>query len=223
MGHTGVRAPGSTAARPDARRGPSGVGAAAPRAAEGSGAPAGHAGEGPVRLVEEVFAARSRGEVKAAAARLEAAGEAGRAALCAEARRRGVALPADAEGWPAKRLVRACLDRAGEAQVLRNPIHRDEAFTCAVCGREVPAGGRRPRDHCPHCLWGQHVDVVPGDRAAACGGLLRPLRAGPDGHGGWAIDYRCEACGASRRNRVLHDLDPPDDRALVRALVARHG
>lgn len=171
----------------------------------------------------EVFEARSRGEVKAAAARLDAEGEGARAALCAEARRRGVALPEEAAGWPAKQLVRACLDREGEARVRRNPVHRDEAFTCRVCGRGVPAGGRRPRDHCPHCLWSEHVDVVPGDRAAACGGLLRPVRAGPDGRGGWALEYRCEACGATRRNRVLDDLDPPDDPARVRELVAQQG
>lgn len=204
LGHTGARRHGSLPVSPPAPPPEAGPPVVAP-------------------LAERVFAARSRGEVKAVAALLEEGGGAARAALCAEARRRGVTLPDDAEGWPAKRLVRACLDRADEAQVRRNPVHRDEAFTCLVCGREVPAGGRRPRDHCPHCLWSQHVDVVPGDRAEGCGGLLRPVRVGLDGRGGWAIDYRCEACGAARRNRVLDDLEPPDDPARVRALVAAAG
>ncbi|MSP56847.1 MAG: RNHCP domain-containing protein [Myxococcales bacterium] len=101
-----------------------------------------------------------------------------------------------------------------------NPIARDEAFRCQHCDRDVPVGGRRPRDHCPWCLHSLHVDIVPGDRAAGCGGLLVPSGVEPSAKG-LDILYRCDRCGAARKNRVLDDLTVPDDPAAVRGLVAR--
>ncbi len=165
-----------------------------------------------------VLAARSRGDIKAAGAWLDGPGAAFRAALVERARRAGAELP---EGWEAldgKRLLRAALARTDEAQVRTNPIARDEAFVCAHCGRQVPVGGRRPRDHCPWCLRSLHVDVVPGDRAADCGGVLVPEALEPAGKG-MMIVYRCTTCGVSRRNRVLDDVVPPDDPSALRALV----
>jgi len=49
-------------------------------------------------------------------------------------------------------------------------------------------------DHCPACLWGRHVDVNPGDRAADCGGMMKPARVFKKGDG-YAIEYVCEKCG----------------------------
>ncbi len=47
-----------------------------------------------------------------------------------------------------------------------------EAFVCKVCGRTVPpeGAGSEYRNHCPYCLSSLHLDTVPGDRAAGCGG-----------------------------------------------------
>lgn len=161
------------------------------------------------RSIPALLAARTRGEVKAAGAWLDGEGWGSRAALVAAARAAGAEVPDEALAWPGKKLLRACLDRAGSAQVRRNPVAVDEGFTCAACGREVPPGGRRPRDHCPWCLVSVHVDVVPGDRAAGCGGLLRPVGVERK-DGTWDLVYRCERCGAARRNRVLDDVDVPD-------------
>lgn len=161
---------------------------------------------------------RSRGDLKAAGAWLDGAGQSWRAELVARARRAGAVFPDDWATLDGKRLLRAALDRSAEAQVRTNPIARDEAFTCAHCGRDVPLGGRRPRDHCPWCLRSLHVDVVPGDRAAGCGGLLVPEALEPSPKGAM-LRYRCAACGHVRRNRVLDDLDPPDDPSALRALV----
>lgn len=165
--------------------------------------------------VAELLAVRARGAVKQAGAWLDGEGRGARAALVAEARARGAAVPEDWEAWSGKKLLRACLARAEGAQVRTNPIHRDEAFTCLHCGREVPPGGRRPRDHCPWCLYARHVDVVPGDRAAGCGGLLVPVGVA-DG----VLHYRCARCGVARRNRVLDDVSPPDDPQALVALAA---
>ncbi len=94
----------------------------------------------------------------------------------------------------------------------RNFVGRtNEGFVCGRCGLHVQplAGGFR--NHCPRCLWSRHVDEVPGDRAAHCGGLMAPVRVEPDAKRGWMIVHRCLRCGATRRNRAaLGDRHQPD-------------
>lgn len=165
----------------------------------------------------------SRGEIKRLGEEWERQGQtpegqAARAARVEAARTRGVEVP---EGWeelPGKKMVRLLLDRAGESQIRKNPIHRDEAFVCGHCGAAVPVGGRRPRDHCHRCLYSLHVDTVPGDRAVGCGGLMAPVGVEQEA-GILRLRYVCQRCGAERRNRVLGDVEPPDDRQRVRALM----
>jgi hypothetical protein len=94
----------------------------------------------------------------------------------------------------------------------------NDAFTCDFCGREVaPLAGGGFRNHCPHCLWSRHVDRVPGDRAAACGGLMEPVALEGSAASGWTILHRCRRCGYEGRNRAaLDDPEQPDswDRLL---------
>jgi len=169
---------------------------------------------------------QSRGEIKQLGAKLDA-DPALRAAALALLQARGLVVGVDeddAEGADpgevaGKRIVRALLDRAAGAQVRTNPIHRDEAFTCGHCGAAVPPGGAPVRDHCPACLRSLHVDVVPGDRAAGCGGLLDPVGLLLESGGVRVILHRCRACGAERRVRAHPgDAWPPslDPRALPR-------
>ena len=161
--------------------------------------------------VERLFAhSETRGEVKRWGATLDLPGsEALRMALVAEARARGVDLPNEAVSWPGKRLLRRALGRDELAQVVRTLTRIDEGFRCAHCGAEVPRHGRTARNHCPHCLRSMHVDVFPGDRAAACGGVLDPvgleLRRGHP-----FIRFLCQRCGAIRVNRALLDGAVPD-------------
>ncbi|MDD5489439.1 MAG: RNHCP domain-containing protein [Candidatus Moranbacteria bacterium] len=68
---------------------------------------------------------------------------------------------------------------------------RIEDFVCEKCGSEVKGNGYT--DHCPVCLWGRHVDVNPGDRAASCGGMMEPMRVNKKGDG-YTINYRCAKC-----------------------------
>jgi len=85
---------------------------------------------------------------------------------------------------------------------------RIEDFTCKICGEKVK--GRGYTDHCPYCLFSQHVDVFPGDRQAACGGLMTPIgitkRKGKE-----QILYRCQQCGYQRFNKVA----PEDNREKI--------
>lgn len=69
---------------------------------------------------------------------------------------------------------------------------RIENFICEKCGTEVQGNGYT--DHCPACLWGKHVDVNPGDRAASCGGMMKPIRAEVKS-GKYLLYYICKKCG----------------------------
>jgi hypothetical protein len=79
------------------------------------------------------------------------------------------------------------------------------------------SGANQRANHCPACLWSQHVDVNPGDRAAACGGAMRPI-----GHeavrGRIMILQRCETCGFERRNQMGKD----DDMAVLIRLAGEN-
>ena len=94
---------------------------------------------------------------------------------------------------------------------------RIEDFECLHCGKAVTGNGFT--NHCPACLWSRHVDVNPGDRAAECGGAMRPI-----GHesvrGRVMILQRCETCGFERRNQMGKDDDMA---ALIRLAGANAG
>jgi hypothetical protein len=47
-----------------------------------------------------------------------------------------------------------------------------ENFVCENCGLSVRGDGYT--NHCPKCLWSKHVDVMPGDRAETCHGMMIP-------------------------------------------------
>lgn len=90
-------------------------------------------------------------------------------------------------------------------------VKNDNGFVCENCGKEVPPLGYSSRNHCPFCLYSKHVDVNPGDRAADCGGLMRPNDVAVDSRKGFIITHKCNICGAERRNKMQSD----DDTALL--------
>lgn len=58
------------------------------------------------------------------------------------------------------------------------------------------------RNHCPHCLYSKHVDVIPGDRANPCQGLMRPIAVEYLPQKGWMIVHQCTKCGHQGRNKA---------------------
>lgn len=96
----------------------------------------------------------------------------------------------------------------------RGFTRRIEDFTCEHCGAQVVGDGYT--DHCPKCLWGKHVDVLPGDRAADCGGAMEPV-AVEGGTPHYRIRYRCKKCG---HDFVVKTVDQDNADALV-ALAAK--
>jgi RNHCP domain-containing protein len=95
-------------------------------------------------------------------------------------------------------------------------------FRCARCAAPVPPlSNGSYRNHCPVCLWSQHVDDArPGDRASTCRGAMRPI-AIARAKKGWQIVHRCERCGVERKNRVAEGTVVPDDIDAIVALFDR--
>lgn len=83
----------------------------------------------------------------------------------------------------------------------------DEEFVCEHCGKLVPKLGYSCRNHCPYCLYSKHVDINPGDRREECHGLLKPIQVEINSKKGYVIIYKCEKCGAIRRNVSARDDD----------------
>ena len=83
----------------------------------------------------------------------------------------------------------------------------ESSFVCQVCGAlVVPQNtGSRHRNHCPFCLYSKHVDVNPGDRAAECGGLMKPIAVAVNAKKGMIITHKCTKCGAERNNKMQSD------------------
>ncbi|GAA4828793.1 RNHCP domain-containing protein [Garicola koreensis] len=85
---------------------------------------------------------------------------------------------------------------------------QNTGFDCMHCGRPIPSQpGGSYRNHCPRCLWSKHVDITPGDRAANCGGAMRPVGVDHSGKKGYLLIHRCTVCGAQDRNRLAPDDD----------------
>lgn len=92
---------------------------------------------------------------------------------------------------------------------------RVEDFACAQCGTSVQGGGYT--NHCPQCLWSKHVDNDPGDRAAACGGMMEPLRV-EGSTGRYRLVHRCTLCGIERRV----DTNPADNTDALLGLASKN-
>ena len=102
---------------------------------------------------------------------------------------------------------------------------RNEGFVCARCRAQVaPLVKGSSRNHCPHCLWSKHVDVVPGDRRANCGGMMGPVAVECDSRRGWMIAHRCTWCGTIRRNKAaLNDPAQSDSFETLLKVARRSG
>ena len=53
-----------------------------------------------------------------------------------------------------------------------------------------------------------HLDNIPGDRKANCGGIMEPISVWARENGEWAIIHRCRRCGQLSSNRIAADDNP---------------
>lgn len=81
-------------------------------------------------------------------------------------------------------------------------------FVCLMCNKHVKAIAKGTiRNHCPFCLFSVHVDILPGDRASNCHGLMRPVAVISRGKKGWQIVHECEICKHEQPNKTADDDD----------------
>lgn len=80
----------------------------------------------------------------------------------------------------------------------------DESFICENCGSNVDILKYSARDHCPNCLYSKHVDIMPGDRANTCLGLMKPI--GIEKYKNtYKIIYKCSKCNQVHKNVMAND------------------
>lgn len=97
----------------------------------------------------------------------------------------------------------------------------DSGFICQNCGKEVEPLGSSSRNHCPFCLCSIHIDIMPGDRANTCLGILDPIKVELNPKKGYVIVHRCRKCGEIKRNRAAYDARvQPDDMDYLIKLTA---
>ncbi len=82
----------------------------------------------------------------------------------------------------------------------------DESFTCENCGKTIEPLVYSARDHCPYCLFSKHVDILPGDRANECQGLLEPIKI-EKFKNTYKIIYKCQKCHQTHKNIMANDDD----------------
>ncbi|MCL2099069.1 MAG: RNHCP domain-containing protein [Oscillospiraceae bacterium] len=81
----------------------------------------------------------------------------------------------------------------------------DGGFICQNCKKTVPPLLYSSRNHCPFCLYSLHLDIMPGDRANGCGGVLEPFFTLPDRKKGYIIEFKCLKCGCRTRSKAAKD------------------
>lgn len=82
----------------------------------------------------------------------------------------------------------------------------DEKFICENCNKLVEKLEYSARDHCPHCLYSKHVDILPGDRKNPCKGLLIPIGI-EKYRDTYKIIYKCNKCNQLHKNIMATDDD----------------
>lgn len=97
-------------------------------------------------------------------------------------------------------------------------------FICTNCKKVINENeniGTKNRNHCPHCLFSQHLDLnVPGDRQSSCKGQMEPIaltfkkgrkdKYGNSKQGELKIVHKCMKCKYISLNRIAGDDDPEE-------------
>ena len=77
-----------------------------------------------------------------------------------------------------------------------------EDFECEKCRETVKGDGYT--NHCPKCLYSEHVDINPGDRENKCMGLMKPVNAFLK-NGEWVLVQKCEKCKEERKIKIREE------------------
>lgn len=74
-----------------------------------------------------------------------------------------------------------------------------EDFECEKCGTSVTGNGYT--NHCPACLHSKHVDIMPGDRAEKCHGLMIPKDYDVKS-GSIILTQECTKCAVKKKIKI---------------------
>ncbi|MCF7905986.1 RNHCP domain-containing protein [Candidatus Gracilibacteria bacterium] len=99
---------------------------------------------------------------------------------------------------------------------MKSFTHKNEGFTCCVCGAENPPASATCRNHCLKCLYSLHVDKNPGDRAESCHGRMKPIQVEVARGSMSDIVFQCEKCGVVKKNKIASD----DDRETLLSVIS---
>ncbi len=104
---------------------------------------------------------------------------------------------------------------------LKRFLKNKEDFACEKCGASVKGNGYT--NHCPSCLWGKHVDVIPGDRQAllTCGALMKPESIEGTTGQGYSVVHKCVKCGHTKKNLLAKNDNEDAVLEIIKADVAR--
>ncbi|WP_067172015.1 RNHCP domain-containing protein [Microtetraspora niveoalba] len=90
---------------------------------------------------------------------------------------------------------------------IQRSVLRTETFECVRCGLTVtalaPDGGRR--NHCPRCLYSQHVRDHADGGPSECRSGMAPITIAVLRNGDWALIHHCTRCGELTSNPVRGD------------------
>lgn len=93
-------------------------------------------------------------------------------------------------------------------------------FICENCKKEVKALTNGSfRNHCPHCLHSKHLDMVPGDRASDCLGIMKPIGKRMHSKKGIQVVHECTRCGHIMHNKIAEDQQGDDWDLIIRLNV----
>lgn len=96
-------------------------------------------------------------------------------------------------------------------------------FICKNCYEIVnPVSNGSYRNHCSFCLYSVHLDIIPGDRASTCRGLMKPLHLNYKSNKGWQIVHMCLTCGVKKACRIAQDTVQPDNYEILAFLNQKH-
>ena len=91
-----------------------------------------------------------------------------------------------------------------------------EDFICENCNIKVQGSGFT--NHCPQCFFSKHVDINPGDRAATCQGLMKPIAYETQADKEMIV-FQCQKCNHRRKNKIQENDNKENLRQIIKDLA----
>jgi hypothetical protein len=107
-----------------------------------------------------------------------------------------------------------------------------KTIKCKNCHKDIFLHGNigtKHRNHCPYCLFSNHLDTNIGDRKSNCFGLMKPIgltfkkegfnKYGGERQGELMMIHKCEKCEKISINRIAGDDNPDSIMKLYKSSI----